>query len=284
MKKHLRVVLGVLVLIFSFSSFSWGENLSIGVSIAPLCSLVQEVGGDKIEIFQLIPNGANPHTYEPRPSDVRKIEEGRAFFLVGLGLDFFLEEIIKNVAEDKPIFYLYQGIELIKEGEGANPHIWLSLSNAQIIVKNISQALSTLDPENSTYYEKNAQEYIQRLAELDQWFREEVQNLLRRSFVAQHPAWDYLARDYNLEIGGVIEKSPGREPSPKELKNLIEEMKKGDIRVIFSEPQLNQKMAQVLAQETGAQIVLLDPLGHFPEKSYLELMRENLNKILEAMK
>ncbi len=284
MKKHLRVVLGVLVLIFSFSSFSWGENLSIGVSIAPLCSLVQEVGGDKIEIFQLIPNGANPHTYEPRPSDVRKIEEGRAFFLVGLGLDFFLEEIIKNVAEDKPIFYLYQGIELIKEGEGANPHIWLSLSNAQIIVKNISQALSTLDPENSTYYDRNAEECIQKLAELDQWFRKEVQNLRQRSFVAQHPAWDYLARDYNLEIGGVIEKSPGREPSPKELKNLIEEMKKEDIRVIFAEPQLNQKMAQVLAQETGAQIVLLDPLGHFPEKSYLELMRENLNKILEAMK
>ncbi|HOQ51759.1 MAG TPA: metal ABC transporter substrate-binding protein [Candidatus Atribacteria bacterium] len=284
MKKCLRVVLGVLILVSGFSSFSWGEKLSIGVSIAPLCSLVQEVGKDKVEIFQLIPNGADPHTYEPRPSDVRKIEEGQAFFLVGLGLDFFLEEIIKNVAEGKPIFYLYQGINLIKEGEGANPHIWLSLPNAQIMVKNISQALSTLDPENSAYYERNAGEYIQKLAELDHWFREKVQNLRQRSFVAQHPAWDYLARDYNLELKGVIEKSPGKEPSPRELKNLIEEMRKEDIRVIFAEPQLNQKIAQVLAQETNAQVVLLDPLGYFPEKPYFELMRENLNKILEAMK
>ncbi len=69
-----------------------------------------------------------------------------------------------------------------------------------------------LDPENSTYYERNAGEYIQKLAELDHWFREEVQNLRQHSFVAQHPAWDYLARDYNLELKGVIEKSPGKEP------------------------------------------------------------------------
>ena len=81
----------------------------------------------------------------------------------------------------------------------------------------------------------------------------------------------------------MIEKSPGKEPSPRELKNLIEEMRKEDIRVIFAEPQLNQKIAQVLAQETNAQVVLLDPLGYFPEKPYFELMRENLNKILEAM-
>ena len=265
---------------FWFFFFFLGEKLSIGVSIVP-CVVSSGSGKDKVEIFQLIPNGADPHTYEPRLMLGR--EEGQAFSR-GIGLDFFLEEIIKNVAEGKPIFYLYQGINLIKEGEGANPHIWLSLPNAQIMVKNISQALSTLDPENSTYYERNAGEYIQKLAELDYWFREEVQNLRQRSFVAQHPAWDYLARDYNLELKGVIEKSPGKEPSPRELKNLIEEMRKEDIRVIFAEPQLNQKIAQVLAQETNAQVVLLDPLGYFPEKPYFELMRENLNKILEAMK
>lgn len=284
MTKYLSLVLGVLLLIFCFSPFSWGEKLQIGVSLAPLCSLVQEVGKDKVEVFQLIPNGASPHTYEPRPSDVKKIEEGQAFFLVGLGLDFFLEEIIKNVAEEKPIFYLYQGIDFIKEEEEVNPHIWLSISNAQIMIENISKALSALDPENSTYYETNAQEYIQKLKDLDRWFKEEVKKLSKRSFVAHHSAWDYLARDYHLEIKGVIEKSPGKELSPRELKNLIEEMKKEDVRVVFAEPQLNQKIAQVLAQETNAQVITLDPLGNFPEKSYLELMRENLNKILEVMK
>ena len=284
MTKYLSLVLGVLLLIFCFSPFSWGEKLQIGVSLAPLCSLVQEVGKDKVEVFQLIPNGASPHTYEPRPSDVKKIEEGQAFFLVGLGLDFFLEEIIKNVAEEKPIFYLYQGIDFIKEGEEVNPHIWLSISNAQIMIENISKALSALDPENSTYYETNAQEYIQKLKDLDRWFKEEVKKLSKRSFVAHHSAWDYLARDYHLEIKGVIEKSPGKELSPRELKNLIEEMKKEDVRVVFAEPQLNQKIAQVLAQEANAQVITLDPLGNFPEKSYLELMRENLNKILEVMK
>ncbi|HXL03108.1 MAG TPA: metal ABC transporter substrate-binding protein [Candidatus Atribacteria bacterium] len=284
MKKYFKLALGVLVLVCSFSPFSWGEKLQIGASIAPLCSLVQEVGGDKVEVLQLIPNGASPHTYEPRPSDIRKIEEGQASFLIGLGLDFFLEEIIKNVAGDKPIFYVYQGIDLITEGEGVNPHIWLSLSNARIMVENISQALSSLDPESSAYYAENAREYNQKIAELDRWFKEEVKKLSHRSFVAQHPAWEYLARDYNLELKGVIEKSPGGEPSSREFKNLIEQMEKNDVRVIFAEPQLNQKIAQVLAQETGAQVILLDPLGHFPEQPYLELMRENLNKILEAMR
>lgn len=255
----------------------------VAASIPPLCDLVQQVGGERVEVIQLVPNGFNPHVYEPTPREIRQMLEARAVFLVGLGIDTVLERVLQGVDTGKPIVWLNEGIEILKDENGyPDPHIWMSLRNAQIMVDTITRSLSTIDPEGRSFYEHRASTYKEDLKALDEWFQGAIARVANRGFVASHNAWSYLARDYGLHVKGVIEKAPEREPTPQELQELITVMKNENISVVFAEPQFNQKIAQILAQETGSTILELDPLGRFPELPYLELMRQNLTQILKG--
>lgn len=271
----------------------------VAASIAPLCDLVYQVGGERVQVSQLIPNGFNPHAYEPTPKEVREMAEVKAVFLIGLGIDSTFARLLQNIDAQKPLFEVNENLEILALEEGhdshhekeahsggeksyPDPHIWMSLRNAQIIVDNIARQLSEIDPEGRGIYIERAQNYKKRLQALDEWFTKEMEPISNRAFVASHNAWSYLARDYNLKLKGVIEKAPEREPTPQELQELILLMKRENIRVIFVEPQFNQKIAQLLAQETKSIILELDALGGFPQIPYLELMQKNLSQILEG--
>lgn len=285
MLRGIRWFLGILVPLLLGQALA----LTVGVSIPPLCSLVAQVGGDRVKVVQLVPNGVNPHTYEPTPSDIARAAQAEAFFLIGLGFDSYLEKIIKAAKGEKaPVFYVSSGLELLAEGgehgEEANPHVWLSLRNAQKILENIAQSLALLDPEGERLYRENAQKYAQVLGELDARFAEEFSSLPFRSFVATHASLSYLARDYGLFEVGILEKAPGYEPTPKELAELVTLMKEKNVRIIVVEPQFSVKAAQVLARETGSTIVFFDPLGSFPDTPYHTLMEENLRGLAEALR
>ncbi len=282
--------------------------LDIVASIAPLADMVYQVGGERVSVHQLIPGGASPHSYEPIPSDIVRLRQADAFFIIGLGLEFFIDRLVDGIETHTPVFPINQGIEIIDDHyhddhhqyehhhdddhhhhhhhhhEQGNPHIWLSLRNAQIMVEQITGILSALDPEGSATYFKNSENYRQKLAELDQWFTEESEYFTSREFVASHAAWPYLARDYKLRQAGSIEQFPGREPTPREIQQLIDSIHHIGIRVVFAEPQLSRKAAEVLAEETGVQLAVLDPLGDFPGVTYLEIMRNNLENIAEVLR
>lgn len=283
---RLGVLLSVLLLLFAGAA----SALTVAASIPPLCSLVAQVGGDRVHVVQLIPNGANPHTYEPTPSDVAKVAQAEAFFLVGLGFDTYLEKIIRATRGEKAkVFFVASGLELLKGGNGdhpeePNPHVWLSLRNAQKILDTIAQNLALLDPEGEGVFRENARKYAQVLEELDRWFARAVASCPSRSFVATHNSLSYLARDYGLLEAGVLEKAPGYEPTPQELAALVALMREKGIRVIVVEPQFSAKSAQVLAEETGSRLVVFDPLGSFPDTPYHVLMEENLKRLIEAWK
>ncbi len=292
---------GIALSLIFFLSSAWALPLSVAASIAPLCSLIHEVGGERVKVIQLIPNGANPHAYEPTPGEVKKLEEAQAIFLIGLGFDTMFERLLGDLKKTKAVFSVSEGIEVLtdvfghshgeEEGEHEeedekvgypDPHVWVSLRNAQRIVQTITKALTQIDPEGKTVYEENAARYIRRLQELDEYFREKFASLRNRAFVASHNAWSYVARDYGLQLKGVIERAPEREPTPQEIAQLITLMREEGVKMVFAEVQFNQKLAQLLTQETGATIILLDPLGSFPEKPYLELMKQNLTAILQG--
>ncbi|MEI6157720.1 MAG: metal ABC transporter substrate-binding protein, partial [Atribacterota bacterium] len=233
-------------------------------------------------------------TYEPKPSDIKALSDTRALFLVGGGLEMFAPDMVKATEKTFPVIEVNSGIEIINGfNNGAssdpgntagNPHIWLSLRNAQIIVRNIANALSQIDPAGSTKYRENAELYIQKLEDLDAWFRKESEKIAVKDFVTQHAAWVYFARDYGFVQKGVIADTPGKEPSPKEIRKLVDTIKNLGISVIFAEPQLNQKAAETLAQETGMKVAILDPLGRYPDQPYLELMKTNMQIIIQYMK
>ncbi len=168
---------------------------------------------------------------------------------------------------------------------GANPHIWLDPVLVKEICNKIAGALILVDPSQREYYQKNLASYLEKLEALHQEIQEAVGSFKIRKYVCFHPAYVYFARRYGLEEAGVIELSPGREPSPKHLKNLVAQIKEHGIQVVLAEPQLNPRVAEVIAKEAGVRVAMLDPLGGRPPygSDYLALMRYNLQVMAQSM-
>jgi len=264
------------------------KQVRVVASIAPLADLVSRVGGDRIVVHLLVPNGISPHTFDPKPSDIKTLEGADLFFVISMDFELFAGDMIQAVGNKVDLIEVNQGISKITDEDPGyhmgNLHIWVSLRNLQILAQTIAETLSRFDPEQSDLYHKNAQSYIEQCRELDEWFSKEVKQFRIHQFIAAHAAWVYFARDYGLEQVGVIEETPGKEPSPKKIKTLVENLKTSEAPVVFAEPQLSQKAAQVLADEAGVKVTILDPLGFYPEIPFLETMKANLEKISQVMK
>ncbi len=264
-------------------------KLKVVASIFPLADFAKNIGKEKVEVITLLPTGANPHAYEPKPGQVKEIAKAKIFIKNGLGLEFWAEKIIKATANPNLIVVnASQGIIPIGDEphQGANPHVWLDPILAQQQVKNIAQALIQVDPANKDFYEKNLVDYLAELVALDNQIKDVVRNFSIREFIAFHPAWTYFAQRYGLVEAAVIEVAPGREASPAHIKEVIDVAKKLKVKAIFAEPQFNPKAAQRIAEEAGIKVLFLDPLGGAQIKdkdSYLKLMKYNLEQMRQAM-
>ena len=169
----------------------------------------------------------------------------------------------------------------------ANPHIWLDPVIAKSMVNKITDALCEVDHQNVSYYKQRSLDYLQALDKLHQMIQETVSHFKLKKYIAFHASWDYFARRYGLESLGVIEAAPGRNPTPMQIKNIVEMINKYHIRAVFAEPQLNYRAAKVIAKEADVKVLLLDPMGNSKQKygnTYMDLMKHNLNILKEAMK
>jgi zinc transport system substrate-binding protein len=169
-------------------------------------------------------------------------------------------------------------------GGGGNPHVWLSPRSAMLQVQVIRDALIQKDPERSASYRANAEAFLGELKSLDLEIRDSVAAFSTRRFIAFHAAWAYFARDYGLEQAAVVERTPGHEPSPSEIARIIQTARAIEAKAIFAEPQFSTKAAETIAEESGAKVLFLNPLGLPPENRYLDLMRYNLGEISKALK
>ena len=290
-------------------------KIPVVATIIPLGDFCRHIGGDLVTVEVLIPPGASPHVFEPAPSVILKATQARVFVYVGAGLEPWAERLLdargtKNLA----VVEAAHGIPLIREvGEhhhggaeiekaplaqgkpgppkeeahqAGNPHIWLDPVLAQEICRKIAAALIQVDPAHRQTYEANLQKYLQELEKLDQDIRQQVKTWSIRDFVCFHDAYSYFAQRYGLREAGVIELAPGREPTPRHLREIVDNIRKLGIRVVFAEPQLNPRVAEVIAQEAGVKVLMLDPVGGRPPygSDYLQLMRYNLAILEEAMR
>ncbi|MDH7602089.1 MAG: metal ABC transporter substrate-binding protein [Armatimonadota bacterium] len=256
--------------------------------IAPLAYFTRRVGGDFVEVELLVPPAANPHIYQPDPRQMKKLARASVLVLNGLGVEFWASKAVGAV--DNPALitvYTSDGLPLIggdEKGHGANPHVWLDPICAAHQVKLIEGALEKADPKHAKEYRLNAERLVSDLYRLDNDISQAFRNVKSRAFVSSHPAWTYFARRYGLSEVAVIEKSPGREPSPADIRRIIELVKRRRVGAIFVERQYNSKAAETIAEETGAKLVVLDPLGMPPDYDYFKMMRRNVAAILEAMR
>ncbi|MFZ3150023.1 MAG: zinc ABC transporter substrate-binding protein [Methanothrix sp.] len=238
-------------------------KIKVATTIAPLGDFVKAVGGEKVEVTVVVPPGAEPHTFEPTPSLMMDMAKTDLYVMNGAGLEFWMDKLLQ--ANKMIVVDSSQGIALIQESEGEmDPHVWISLRNAAMQVKNICSGLIAVDPANKDYYIKNREDYLQKLQSLDEELNQTFAGKDCRIFIVHHPAWTYFAQDYSLRQVPLMENE--KEPGPKYLGEVIDLARQNNITTIFVEPEYNPKTAEVIAREMNASIVTLDPLA----KNYLE--------------
>jgi zinc transport system substrate-binding protein len=307
-KRYLRSFTPLLFfLIVQFFAISClAERIPVIASIYPVADMVRQVGGDHVRVTCVLPPGASPHTFEPKPSLVRDFSSARIFFMIGAGMEFWAGKFIKLAKPNLLTVVLSRGVDLIvstghdhehhphekeasilkNEPAEANPHIWLDPVIAKSMVDKITAALSKVDPAHFAYYNHRGRNYLKELERLDHQIATTTARFKNKRYVAFHPAWAYFARQYGLESAGVIEAAPGRNPTPLQIKKIIAAIKQYRIRAVFAEPQLNPRAAEIIAKEAHVKVLLLDPIGG-PELSYgntyVNLMLHNLNILKEAM-
>ena len=290
-------------------------KLLVAATIVPLGDFCQQIGGDLVQVQVLIPPGASPHAFEPPPSVMARASQAQVFVYIGAGLEPWATKLLRSRgSKNLVVVEAAQGMPLLgldeqhhdhedagaqghtgKHAEQAgahathltgNPHIWLDPVIAQEIADKIAKALIQADPGHRAQYEANYQDFQDRLAALDREIKQHAQAWRLRDYVSFHPAFTYFARRYGLNEVGVIEAAPGREPTPRHLKNLVAAIRGYGIKVVFAEPQFNPRVAEVIAQEAGVKVLKLDPIGGPPPygSDYLKLMRANLAALDEALR
>jgi len=287
--KHL--ILFVLAFFLTGAVPSYAEKTKVIASIAPLADFARQVGGEKIDVKLLLPPGTSPHTYEPTPRAIQDVSNARVFIKIGSDLELWAEKIIKAAANKNLIIVdSSSGVSLLRDPHShghrsADPHIWLDPFIASGIITKIENAFIKADPENSEHYRLNASRYREKLSELDTEISGRVKEFRTKEYVTFHPAWNYFSRRYGLQVAAVIEESPGKEPSPKHMQKIIKKIRAMGKKVVFVEPQFNPKIAEVIAKESGAKVICLDPIGGQKDReTYLDMMKHNVSAIESAMK
>jgi len=273
MKLKILLVIGLLILALFVAGCSQApqeqkdEKLNVIVSILPQKAFVKAVGGDLVNVKELIPPGASPETYNPSPSDLKAVEKANIYFRIGYIP--FEKSHVKKLSELNPNMNIVDtsaNIQMrtfdehdVTEEEGADPHIWLSPLLVKTQIDTIAQILSQKDPAHADIYNENAQNYKNQLDELDFEIRTELKDVNATDLMVFHPSWGYFADEFGLkEIA--IEQS-GKEPTAKQLQNLIKKAKDNNIKVIFVSPEFDKNVAKSLADEIGAVVISIDPLS-----------------------
>lgn len=259
------------------SESSYGK-IGVVVTVGPQEEFVKRVGGDRVDVTVMVPPGADPHTYEPLPNQMKQVQNAQIYFQVGSGIEFELTWMDKltSMNPQMKVVNTSQGIELLpntaENEEGTDSHVWVSPRNAKIMVENIYQSLIQTDPQNKEYYTKNRDEYLKQLDELDKNITQTLSGKNNTKIMVYHPAWAYFCRDYNLQQISI--QSQGKEPSPQGIANLVDQSRKENIKVIFVTPQFSSSNAQVIATEIGGRVIVVDDLS----ENYLD----NMKKVAEA--
>lgn len=258
------------------------------------------------------------HDYQLTPQDLKTLEKADILVINGAGMESFLDDIISQYP-DLEIIDASNGLALLEENSHEheneaddnihdehetdnhdhdedvehnheyNAHIWVSVSGNIDQVKNIASQLKELDPQNETKYDANTDEYVSKLEDLSNEMHKELDSITNRNIITFHEAFPYFAKEFNLNIAGVIQIEPDSEPSAKEIESIIQTIKDNNITTLFTEPQYSSKVANTIATETGSKIYELDPIvtGNATSDAYddyINKMKENLNVLKEALK
>lgn len=286
------------------------KTIKVVTTLFPLYDFAKNVGGKRVQVELLLPPGMEPHSFEPKPGDIRKISDADVFMYTGKFMEPWIEDVLKGVpnknllvintsmgivlAEDRDLaeHHKYEKKsesqrEHHHEYNGKDPHIWLDFSNAQTMVENILNGFITKDPANRDEYLKNAEAYSAQLSRLDRQFQE-VRASCKKDMIIHggHFAFGYLARRYHLQyLSAYRGFSPNAEPTPGNIIQLIKNFRNHHLNYIFFEELVSPNVSETIARETGAKLLMLHGAHNITRNeweqnvTFISLMENNLKAL-----
>lgn len=289
----------ILLLILIVTACSKQEHKSeIVTTIYPFKAIIQELTGDRFSVKAILPAGADPHTYEMLPSDFQSIQNSKAFFYGAETLDGWAAKINVNnkiellsLVPDKylidikiPHFHSDEQFDNDMENMGVDPHFWTDPNVVRALIPNLLKELIKLDPANEAALNLNAENFSEKLTRLDEKIKNETESLKFRNVFTAHPFYSYFFERYDFKVAGSLEIAPGSQPTPKNIKNLIDLVKQENVKAIFTNRQQSDKPAKVLAESSGINEYELDPIGGIEGRmSYEDIILYNLKIIKSAL-
>lgn len=281
------------------------EKIKVITSFYPLYDFAQKVGGDKVEVENII-EGGEAHGYEPSAKDIIRIQESDVFIINGAGFEGWVPKTLNSVKNDKlKVVDTSEGIELhdAHDHEGHDhdheghdhdhgdfdPHIWMNPMNAYQQMKNIKDAFVAVDPENKTYYEDNFKHYGAQFETLNNDFKTQLSNVPNKEVVVDHTAYGYMLEPYGIEQVAIAGSLLSSEPTAKQVDESIQYIKNQQIKTIYMESLSNDKLLNTISKETGVKILKLNTLENLSKQDldagndYFKVMNENLESLVEGL-
>jgi len=297
---QVKLAIIAIIIVIPLSSYSvWASDSSLQIrettnltklqaiaSFYPLYEFAQQVGQDKVNVQLLVPEGVEPHDWEPTIQDVQQIQKSDFIIINGFGFENWVESLGEMN---------YQGIvvdtsnQIVKNNDeksilfNNDPHIWLNPILAKTQVQTIADEFSKSDPQNKKFYQKNAQSYMLELDKLDSKIRNDL-SICSQDFIAFHDAFSYFAYEYNLHQHTILSSNnPHSEPTAKTLENIINTARELEINIIFTEDTIDPRVSNVIANEINGKVLVLSPLEISDDGNYISRMIENLDNLKEAL-
>ena len=291
------------------------EKLQVAASIYPWAFFAEQIGGDLVEVKTLVPIGMEPHDYDPSPNDLKALYDADIFIYNGAALEPWVEDLAFELRQEEvQLFAAADTVELLPLAEGAeheeeedeeehsfipkasahetgeehteyDPHIWLDPVRVSMVVQSMANTFANLDSTNADVYRANAKVLMNELDEINAAFAADLQACTEKEFVTSHAAFAYLAGRYGLTMTPISGISPEDEPTIKELEDISKIVEEHGLSVIYTETLINSAFAETIAAETGAQLLVLNPLEGLTSveaaagENYFTIFKKNLENL-----
>ena len=308
-KAYLPILVIMILAFFLFPSCQKNEkltvdekNIKVVTTLFPLYDFAKHIGRGKVEVNLLLPPGVESHAFEPRPADIRRIQNSEIFLFTNRFMEPWVGGLLKGIdTKNLTIVDASKGITLLRkvdnrgdeeyphadESGSPDPHIWLDFSNAIKMVDTIATEFITKDPQNKDFYTKNSYEYKKGLEELDKKYKDTLSRCKKRVIIhAGHFAFGYLAKRYDIMyVSAYNGFSPDAEPTPKRLVEITNNVRKRGVKYIYYEELIAPKVANVIAKETGCGLLMLHGAHNITKEemeggvTFISLMEKNLENL-----
>lgn len=298
--KKTKLIMLVLVLILALALTGCQDKteeftedsgkLNVYVSFYPMEFLLAQIGQDHIDLKTIVPQGMEPHDFEPSLRDMKNLDKTDVFVYNGLGLETWADDLIAAAGKDDMlVINASESVKTLEGHEGKDPHIWLNPINMIDIGETIVEGLIERDPKNEKSYRENYEGLKIELEELDREYDDRLKDKEHKDILVSHEAFSYMADRYGFNQISVAGISPEEEPSPKNIASLIDISKEKGIKYIFLETLSNSKAVDIISKEAGLEVLILNPLEGLTDedikndRDYMSIMYGNLDQLEKAL-